>query len=72
MTNSIVVLFLLGLLAVVLYIFGLFNWFAPWWALVIMVFSFTMLTRIWQRENQSEKERLQERIQELEAQLKLR
>jgi hypothetical protein len=35
-----------------------------------MMLSFGMLTRIWEKEREGEKEKLRERIEELEALLK--
>jgi hypothetical protein len=63
------IVFLAGLSGLVFYLFNIFGWFAPWWGVIIMVMAFGMLTRIWKKEKEAEKEKLVERIQELEAQL---
>jgi hypothetical protein len=64
------IVFLLGLMALVFHLFNIFQWFTPWWGVVLMMISFGMLTRIWQKEREGEKEKLRERIEELEALLK--
>ncbi len=63
------IVFLLGLLSLLFHIFNLFTWFTPWWAVLLMFSAFGMLTRIWKKEKEGEKEKLMERIQELEATL---
>ena len=64
------IVFFIGLLALLFHLFNLFTWFIPWWAAILMLVSFGMLTRIWQKEKEGEKEKLQQRIHELEAMLK--
>ena len=66
------IVFLIGLAGLIFYLFNIFGWFAPWWGVIIMVMAFGMLTRIWKIEKEAEKEKLVERIQELEAQLESR
>jgi 4-hydroxybenzoate polyprenyltransferase len=63
------IVFLIGLSGLIFYLFNIFGWFAPWWGVIIMVMALGMLTRIWRKEKEAEKEKLVERIQELEAQL---
>ncbi len=64
------IVFFIGLLALLFHLSSLFAWFTPWWAAILMLVSFGMLTRIWQKEREAAKEKLQQRIQELEAMLK--
>ncbi len=64
------VLFVLGVLALVFNLVNIFEWFTPIWAIILMGISLAMLTRIAQKEKEGEKEKLVERIQELEALLK--
>ncbi len=61
---------IIGLIALLFHIFNLFNWFVPFWGLILMVISFGMLTRIWNKEKEGEKEKLAQRVAELEEQLK--
>jgi hypothetical protein len=63
------VVFVVGLVGLILYFFNIFGWFAPWWGVILMFMAFGMLTRIWNKEKEGEKEKLVERIQELEEQL---
>jgi len=70
MTVWALVVFLLGLIAVLINIFDVFTWFIPWWATILMVSAFGMLTRILNKERAREKEKLAERIKELDALLK--
>ncbi len=63
-------LFVLGVLALVFNLVHIFEWFTPIWAIILMGISLAMLTRIAGKEKEGEKEKLVERIQELEAQLK--
>ncbi len=62
-------IFLLGVLALLFNIFNIFEWFTPFWAIILMAIAFAMLTRIAYKEKEAEKEKLVEKIQELEAQL---
>ena len=71
MTTWTLILFSMGLFALVYNLFDSFRSLTPWWAMVIMIIAFGILVRIWQKEGDSEKERLVARIQELEEQLKL-
>lgn len=64
------VTFLLGVLALLLYIFNVTGWFMAFWPVVLMVLAFGMLMRISRKEKEGEKEKLVERIQELEAELR--
>lgn len=63
-------LFVLGVLALVFNLTNIFEWFTPIWAVILMGISLAMLTRIARKEKEAEKEKLVERIQELEALLK--
>lgn len=63
------IVFLLGVLALLFNIFNIFDWLTPFWAIILMAIAFAMLTRIAQKEKEGEKEKLVEKIQELEAQL---
>jgi 4-hydroxybenzoate polyprenyltransferase len=69
MATWVLIVFLLGLLALVFHLFNIFQWFTPWWAVVLMAIAFGMLTRIWRKEREGEKEKLVEKIQELEGKL---
>jgi cytochrome c-type biogenesis protein CcmH/NrfF len=64
------ILFVLGIMAFVFNLFHVFEWFTPVWAVILMVISLGMLTRIARKEKEAEKEKLVERIQELENLLK--
>jgi uncharacterized membrane protein YqjE len=63
-------LFCFGVCALLLYVFDIFSWFTRWWGVILMFIAFGMLTRIWQKEKEGNKEKLRERIKELEALLK--
>ncbi|MCX7994215.1 MAG: hypothetical protein N3A65_00360 [candidate division WOR-3 bacterium] len=63
------VVFLLGVLALLFNLFNIFEWFTPFWAVILMAIAFAMLTRIAQKEKEAEKEKLVEKIMELEAKL---
>lgn len=63
------VVFVIGVVGLVLHFLNIFGWFAPWWGVILMFMAFGMLTRIWNKEKEGEKEKLVERIQELEEQL---
>ena len=65
------IVFLLGAIALIFNLYEIFTWFTPWWGLVLMVVSFGMLNRIWQKEREAEKEILKERLEDLEAELKV-
>jgi hypothetical protein len=71
MSVLILVMFLMGLLCLLFDYFNIFGWLAPWWSIGLMVLSFIMLTRIWQKESKGEKESLLERIEKLEERLRL-
>ena len=72
MASWALIVFLIGLSGLVFYLFNIFDWFTPWWGVIIMIMAFGMLTRIWKKEKEGEKERLVERIQELESKLESR
>lgn len=69
MVTLILIMFMMGLLALVGDFFKVFAWFMPWWALGYMVLAYCMFTLIWKKEQEGEKEKLVDRIVELEARL---
>ena len=71
MTNWAFIVFLLGVLALTFNLFNIFVWLTPWWGLILMIVSLGMLNRVWQMEREGEKEKLTERVEELEAQLSI-
>jgi predicted membrane protein len=64
------ILFFIGVMAFLFNLFHIFDWFTPIWAIILMVISLGMLTRVSRKEKEAEKEKLVERIQELENLLK--
>ena len=72
MASWALIVFLIGLSGLIFYLFNIFDWFTPWWGVIIMIMAFGMLTRIWKKEKEGEKEKLVERIQELESKLESR
>lgn len=69
MTYYVLIVFIMGLCALIFNLFDVFAWFTPWWGALLMILALGMLTRIWHKEKEGEKEKLVERIQELETQL---
>jgi len=63
------IVFLVGFISFMFYLYDIFTWFVPFWGIIIMALSFGMLTRIWHKEKQGEKEKLAKRIGELEDEL---
>jgi predicted membrane protein len=64
------VVFGLGIIFFLFYAFNLFGFFAPWiWAIILFVISVGMLNRIWYKEKEMEKEKLAQRVNELEEEL---
>ncbi len=64
------VVFGLGIAFFLFYIFNLFGFFAPWiWAIILFIISIGMLNRIWHKEKEMEKEKLAQRVNELEEEL---
>lgn len=64
------VVFGLGIAFFLFYAFNLFGFFAPWiWAIILFVISVGMLNRIWYKEKEMEKEKLAQRVNELEEEL---
>ena len=60
----------LGILLFLIYILGLFSTFAPWiWSIILFVISVGMLNRIWSKEKEGEKEKLAQRVTELEEEI---
>jgi hypothetical protein len=69
MATLILIMFMMGLLALVCDLFDVFTWLMPWWSLGYMVLAYYMFTLIWKKEQEGEKEKLVDRIAELEAHL---
>jgi len=67
MAVLVIMIFLMGLLALIFDYFHVFVSIAPWWAIGVMAIAYTMLTRIWEKEKEAEKEKLVEQIQEFQA-----
>lgn len=64
------VVFVLGIVVFLFYIFNIFTSFAPWlWSIILFVIAIGMLNRIWSKEKQGEKEKLAQRVAELEEEL---
>lgn len=61
--------FLIGFLSFMFYLYDIFKWFVPFWGIIIMAIAFGMLTRIWHKEKEGEKEKLVQTIEELEDEL---
>jgi hypothetical protein len=72
MSKWILILFFLGLVCTVLGLVGNFEWLVPWWSAILMVASVKLLTQIWNREEEGEREKLVEKIQYLEDQLRFK
>lgn len=70
MANWALVIFVLGLLALLFRIFNISDWFVPYWSVILMLVAFAMLARIASKERQGEKEALKRSIEELEGKLK--
>jgi hypothetical protein len=66
------VVFLVGVVGLIHHYFNIISWFAPWCGMILKFEAIGMLTRIWRKEKEGEKEKLVERIQELEGQLESR
>jgi membrane protein implicated in regulation of membrane protease activity len=65
-----VIVFVFGIILFLLYVFDLFASFAPWiWSIILFVVSVGMLSRIWIKEKAREKEKLAQRVNELEQEL---
>lgn len=69
MATLILIMFMMALLALVCDLFRVFTWLMPWWALGYMALAYYMFTLIWRKEREGEKEKLVDRIVELEARL---
>lgn len=66
------VIFGFGVLLFLFYIFNLFGTFAPWiWSIILFIIAVGMLNRIWSKEKEGEKEKLAQRLIELEEKLDL-
>ena len=64
------IVFVVGLIVFLFYIFDVFTSFAPWlWSIVLFIIAIGMLNRIWSKEKQGEKEKLAQRVAELEEKL---
>jgi uncharacterized membrane protein YqjE len=70
MTNSIMIIFFLGLVALVLQFFGVFDQCATWWSALVTIYAISLLFRIWHKEKDGEIEQLRLRIEQLEKQMK--
>lgn len=67
------IVFVVGIVVFLFYIFDVFASFAPWlWSIILFVIAIGMLNRIWSKEKQGEKERLAQRVTELEEELQFR
>lgn len=67
-----ILILIMFLLASLILVFGLFNsllWLTSLWALTNMALAYIMFTHIWNKEREGEKEKLAQRIEELEAML---
>ena len=71
MTTWVIILFFLGLFGTVISRVAGLGWFTSWWSVILMVVAFSMLKQIWRKEETGEKEKLLERMQDLEGQLKI-
>jgi endonuclease/exonuclease/phosphatase (EEP) superfamily protein YafD len=64
------VVFALGFIVFLFYIFDIFTSFAPWiWSIILFIIALGMLNRIWTKEKEGEKEKLAERVSKLEEEL---
>jgi hypothetical protein len=64
------IIFVVGLVVFLFYIFDVFASFAPWlWSIILFIIAIGMLNRIWSKEKQGEKEKLAQRVTELEEKL---
>lgn len=64
-----IIVFFSGLVALVFHLFNIFNWFIPFWGLILMIIALGMLSRIWQKEKEGEKEKLVQKLIDLEEEL---
>lgn len=71
MATWVIILFFLGLFGTVVSRVAGLDWFAPWWSVILMVVAFSMLKQIWRKEETGEKEKLLERMQDLEGKLRI-
>jgi hypothetical protein len=69
MATLILMMFMMGLFALVCDLFRVLAWLLPWWPLGYMVLAYYMFTLLWKNEHEGEKEKLVDRIVELEARL---
>jgi hypothetical protein len=72
MSKWILILFILGLVCTVIGLIGNFGWLMPWWSAILMITAVKLLTHIWRREEGGEREKLVEKIQYLEEQLRFK
>jgi predicted membrane protein len=63
------VIFILGVIILLFHLFNAPAAFSYLWAVILMAVSLMMLYRISKKEKEGEKEKLVERLQELEKQL---
>ena len=65
------IVFVCGLVVFLLYVFNLFAAFAPWiWSIILFIIAVGMFNRIWHKEKEGEKEKLAQKVAELEEKLK--
>lgn len=66
------IVFGLGFIVFFLFIFDIFTTFAPWiWSIILFVIALGMLNRIWSKEKEGEKEKLAQRVNELQEELNI-
>jgi len=64
------IVFVVGIIVFLFYILDVFTSFAPWlWSIILFVIAIGMLNRIWSKEKQGEKEKLAQRVADLEEKL---
>jgi fatty acid desaturase len=64
------IIFLFGILLFLLWLFSMFGLIAPWiLSVILFVIAFGMLSRIWTKEKEGEKEKLAAMVAELEERL---
>jgi membrane protein insertase Oxa1/YidC/SpoIIIJ len=64
------IVFVVGIVVFLFYILDVFASFAPWlWSIILFVIAIGMLNRIWTKEKLGEKEKLAQRVIELEEEL---
>ncbi|MEO0225412.1 MAG: hypothetical protein ABIL05_00515 [candidate division WOR-3 bacterium] len=64
------IIFILGLVALIFRILEIFDWFINVWPIILMLCAFAMLSHIAAKQRKGEKEALRRSIEELEAKLR--